>query len=1041
MEALGILLLIGVLVLVVVLALVLPIRAAIKSSAALEKASEAQGGIRDLTASLAQLREKVRELETIASRGTAASSNSRPSEFAPPAAMTERPVSSEKVGAAEQAGETRQTVAQPEIVEAQRPVNPPPEAARSAAVPPPLPVQQAQPPLAKPKADAPKQPQPAASAFTLEQFMGVKLFAWVGGLALFLGLVFFVKHAFQSGWIEPPVRTAIGFVTGIAVMAGGVIMHRHKNYIVLAQTLCATGTLVLYGVTFAAHTLYKFPAFGTATTFLLMSLITVAAFLLAVRLNALVVAILGMLGGFLTPVLVSTGEDHPFGLFGYIALLDAGLLAVAKQRRWLFLAALAAAGTLLMEFAWFGEFFHRGHYAEGARTLIPMGIFSFFVLLFLAATWWSKQRDGEDLFPAGATIGLCGGAMLFAFIFLAYGGIAARPGLLYGFVLLINIAVLATIAIEPKLSLAQFVTAGLTFLHLALWTDQQLKPELLVTALVCYLGFGLVHSAFPVIWQRLRPQAARQSPLSVWVAPLALVLLLMPVLQLEQVSFTIWPAILLLDVLIIALAAVTSALAPVLAAIAITLLAAMFWLFKLPAEITCLPQFLTVLGGFAVILTAAGCWLAKRYLPTDASGQRVIRSSDDYVAASLPVFAAGLPFLLLIMAVQRLPIENPSPVFGLALLLVVVLLALAKIGKQPVLTVVALAAVLALEFSWHSLRFNAAHPWIPLLWYAGIGSLFAIYPFVFRASFRDAVIPWAAAALSGIGHFLPVYDAIKRGFPNEMMGLVPLVFAIPPLASLLAVQRSQDSAAARVRLNQLAWFGGAALFFITLIFPIQFERQWITLGWALEGAALIWLFNRVPHHGLRLVGVGLLAAAFVRLALNPAVLTYQVRSGMPFLNWHLYTYSIAAAALVAGARWLRPPNECIGDVNVQTVLFSMGGILLFLLVNIEIADYFTEPGRKFIAFKFSGDFARDMTYSIAWAVFALALIVLGFSLRAKGARYAGVGLLAVTLFKLFFHDLAAIGNVYRIAALIVVAVIALSASFLYQRFYSQEEKS
>ena len=62
-----------------------------------------------------------------------------------------------------------------------------------------------------------------------------------------------------------------------------------------------------------------------------MALITTTAFLLAVRLNALVVAILGMLGGFLTPILLSTGQDNPLGLFGYIAILDAGLIVVALQ--------------------------------------------------------------------------------------------------------------------------------------------------------------------------------------------------------------------------------------------------------------------------------------------------------------------------------------------------------------------------------------------------------------------------------------------------------------------------------------------------------------------------------------------------------------------------------------------------------------------------------------------------------------------------------------------------------------------------------------
>jgi len=86
------------------------------------------------------------------------------------------------------------------------------------------------------------------------------------------------------------------------------------------------------------------------------------------------------------------------------------------------------------------------------------------------------------------------------------------------------------------------------------------------------------------------------------------------------------------------------------------------------------------------------------------------------------------------------------------------------------------------------------------------------------------------------------------------------------------------------RSSWLAWVPAViaiALFFITLIFPIQFDRQWITIGWALEGTALLWLFHRVPHPGLQLTGVGLLIAAFLRLAFNPAVLDYHPRAAIP----------------------------------------------------------------------------------------------------------------------------------------------------------------
>ena len=91
--------------------------------------------------------------------------------------------------------------------------------------------------------------------------MGVKLFAWVGGLALFLGVVFFVKYAFDRDLIPPEVRVAIGFLVGIGLLVGGVALSR-KNYAVLSQTLCATGVVILYAVTFACRSIYHFASFG-----------------------------------------------------------------------------------------------------------------------------------------------------------------------------------------------------------------------------------------------------------------------------------------------------------------------------------------------------------------------------------------------------------------------------------------------------------------------------------------------------------------------------------------------------------------------------------------------------------------------------------------------------------------------------------------------------------------------------------------------------------------------------------------------------------
>ena len=287
--------------------------------------------------------------------------------------------------------------------------------------------------------------------------------------------------------------------------------------------------------------------------------------------------------------------------------------------------------------------------------------------------------------------------------------------------------------------------------------------------------------------------------------------------------------------------------------------------------------------------------------------------------------------------------------------------------------------------------------------------------------------------------FFLVYRFIKLVWPNSFMGLLPAAFALPGLLGLIIVLK-RTSPENKSRMAQLAWFGGAALFFITLIFPIQFENEWITIGWALEGAALLWLFHRVPHPGLRLVGFSLLLAAFARLAVNPAVLDYHQRSGQPILNWYLYAYGIVTVALFTGAQLLAPPRNIILKTNTPPILAALGTVMAFLLLNIEIADYFSAPGST-LTFQFSGNFARDMTYSIAWALFALVLLIVGIFKNNSATRYTAMGLLCVTLLKLFFHDLAQLGQLYRIAAFICVAIIAMLASFAYQKFFSATAKT
>jgi hypothetical protein len=922
-----------------------------------------------------------------------------------------------------------------------KPAPPPPPVYVSAAAVKPPPVPRALPQLVPPPPPVPS--LPPKPAINWEQFMGVKGFAWMGGLALFLGVAFFVKYSFDNNLVPPQLRMAIGFLTGLGLLVGGVVMSR-KNFPALSQTLCATGVVILYAVTFACHALYNF--FGAVPAFLLMALITTAAFLLAARLNALVVAILGMLGGFLTPILLSTCQDNPLGLFGYIAILDAGLILVAFNRRWHFLNALGALGTVLLQIGWANKFFVSEKYFEGNKILVALSVLAGFNALWLGANWLAKRRAQSNGWLAGGNLGLAAAALAFTVFFFTFAPLAQRPALLFSFVFLIDLVVAALGWIDEKVSAAQPIAGLAVFGLLALWTARSLNNELLNAALIFYFVFALFHSALPAFLQRRRgvaPGASTQ--LYHYFPPLALLLVLVPIFKLAELSFLVWPFVLLVDLLAIVLAALSATLLPVLAVLLLTLAATGALIFKIPADLTGLSVSFFLLGGFAVFFVAAGVWLARKVKP--AALQSGPKSFGDIAAPEslgrlLAASSAVLPFLLLIMATLRLPLVNPAPVFGLALLLVVLLLGLSVMFSLDGLPLVGLISAFALECAWHFQRFDSVNtklaPSIPLAWYLIFLGVFAVFPFLFLKKFADKSAPWTAAALAGPAQFLLIFRLVKSAWPNSTMGLLPAAFAIPALASLIVILKTIP-AENRARLGQLAWFGGVALFFVTLIFPIQFDRQWITIGWALEGAALLWLFHRVPHPGLRLTGVGLLVAAFARLALNPAVLEYHPRAATPIFNWYLYTYGIVTAALFIGARLLAPPRNVVAGSDARRVLAALGTVLAFLLMNIEIADYFSAAGST-LAFQFSGNFGRDMTYSIAWALFALVLLVCGIYKNLSAARYAAMTLLCVTLLKLFLHDLARLGPLYRIGAFIGVAVIAMLASFAYQKFFSATAK-
>lgn len=226
---------------------------------------------------------------------------------------------------------------------------------------------------------SPPQQHAPAKARDLESVVGGSWFLWAGILAIVLAASFFLKLAFDNAWIGPRVQVSIGALGGLALLGVGEFL-RTRGLRAYAFVLSGGGILILYLSIYASYNFY--PLLDQPVAFLLMAAVTTVAVLMAVRLNALAIAILGLVGGFMTPVLISSGRDNEVALFTYVALLDAGVLAVAYFKRWRSLDFLSFACTVVMSLGWAAKFYS----VEKLWTTLAF-VTVFFVLYSLLAVF------------------------------------------------------------------------------------------------------------------------------------------------------------------------------------------------------------------------------------------------------------------------------------------------------------------------------------------------------------------------------------------------------------------------------------------------------------------------------------------------------------------------------------------------------------------------------------------------------------------------------------------------------------------------------
>lgn len=263
------------------------------------------------------------------------------------------------------------------------PAIPAPAPVAAAPVPPTVPL----PPL--PPIVSPSTPVRETSP-SLEQRIGARWATWVGIVSLVITVGLILRWTFENHLIGPKGRVALGLVSGTLLLASGLVMNRRKILPFLSDGLAGGGLAILYLSLFAASNLYHF--IGTGAAFGSMALVTLAGIAIAVVTGRQAIAVLAILGGLLTPILVSTSHPDERVLLGYLLVLDALVLGVARYRSWMGLNRFAWAGTVVLLFPVLAHHPETPHPIARLALLSALG--GLFLFVPLAQAWAERRKAG-----------------------------------------------------------------------------------------------------------------------------------------------------------------------------------------------------------------------------------------------------------------------------------------------------------------------------------------------------------------------------------------------------------------------------------------------------------------------------------------------------------------------------------------------------------------------------------------------------------------------------------------------------------------------
>src|SRR5216684_1487078 len=229
----------------------------------------------------------------------------------------------------------------------------------------------------------------SSSSLDLETLIGGRWLNRIGIVAIIGAVTFFLKYAFDNNWIGPSGRVAIGVLLGAAMLPWSQWLLK-RGYSYFSEGIAGLGAAVMYLSIWAGCQFYTL--YSQDVGFYAMIVVTAGMAAIALGRNSQRIAVLSLVGGFLTPVLVSEGKDAQIVLFTYLLILGAGLLAIEMRRDWRSLTPISFLLSQFYFWGWYSEFYRP---AKLERTIIFATLFFllYAVLPVLRAVRYSQLHE------------------------------------------------------------------------------------------------------------------------------------------------------------------------------------------------------------------------------------------------------------------------------------------------------------------------------------------------------------------------------------------------------------------------------------------------------------------------------------------------------------------------------------------------------------------------------------------------------------------------------------------------------------------------